>query len=114
MIDFTISIDQGATYQLAITVKQGGVPFDLTGWAARMQFRPSAESGDVLLDCTQSNGRIKVSEDGTLGQIEVLLPAVETGRFVFRDAVFDVLISKGAESRRVLRGSVVIVPAVTR
>lgn len=114
---FNLTIEAGATYKLALTVKTGTAvdapAFDLTGWEPRMQLRPSARSLDVLLDCRPANGRLTVT-DAASGQILLNIPNTDTARLDFESAVYDMVIASTTETRRLLAGTVTVSPAVTR
>lgn len=113
---FNLNIEANATYKLALTVRTGvdenAPPMDLTGWAPRLQIRPDADSLNVLLDCSLENGRLAIS--ATAGKIFLLLSATDTARMSFAEAVYDMIISNAAETRRILQGLVVVSKAVTK
>ena len=115
--NFNPVIEAGATYRLALTVRNGPTtaapPMDLTGWEPRMQLRPAADSLDVLLDCRPANGRLSIA-DAAAGQILLNIPASDTARLDFAAAVYDLIIASAGETRRLLQGEVKISPAVTR
>ena len=55
--NYKISIDQGATYSLALTYKDSaGAAINLTGYTAAMQIRSSYESTTTVLSLTSSAG----------------------------------------------------------
>ena len=86
-----LTIYQGATFAEEFEWKtQAGdsgpvVAVDLTGYVARMQVRPSANSSVVLLDCTSTNGKIVI--DG--GDIIMNVSAAETAALSFDTAYYD-------------------------
>lgn len=115
--NFNPAIEAGATYRLALIVRNGPTtaapPMDLAGWEPRMQLRPAADSLDVLLDCRPANARLTVA-DAAAGKILLDIPASDTARLDFSAAVYDLIIVSAAETRRLLQGVVSVSPAVTR
>lgn len=63
-----LSIEQGATFaQQLIWQQSDGEPVDLSGYAARMQIRPSVRSADVLLELNTENGGLALwGSDGSV------------------------------------------------
>ena len=111
---FDITIEQGATFTLSLVWKDSaGAPTDLTGWAARMQVRPSHGSDLVLLSLSSTSGGITLG--GTAGTIEVVASATATAAITGRKAVYDIeLAAPGGAVTRLLQGQVTISPEVTR
>lgn len=107
-------VEQGATYQLDITWKQpDGTPVNLTDYTARMQFRKSKTSTDILFSGTTSNGIITLG--GAAGTISITIPASTTDDFAFRSAVYDLeLESAGGVVYRLVEGCVQVSKEVTR
>lgn len=116
--NFDLALEAGATYKLALAVKNGPTQaspaLDLTGWTPRMQIRRDARALGVVLDCRPTNGRISVT-DPTQGTILLSIPADDTARLDLADAVYDVIIEhSNGEVRRLLQGKVTVSAAVTR
>jgi hypothetical protein len=108
-----ILIEQGATFRHTLLVKQGGLPFDLTSYTVRMQVRRSYSVEALLLELTESNGRILV--DPEEGRIDLSIDAEDTEALSFKDGVYDLEIeSVGGEVTRLLQGVVTLSPEVTR
>jgi hypothetical protein len=110
---YKIVVEQGATFHMDFTIYVDDTTvWNLTGYSARMQVRASVESVDVILSATNSN---YITLGGTAGTVDLDLPASVTedlpaGRFVYD---FE-LVSAGGEVWRVLEGSFVVDPEVTR
>jgi len=107
-------IEQGAMCRAVLRLRdESGQPMNLAGCTARMQIRPQPRSSELLHELTSdSGGGIEIGEtEGTL----TLTVAPETSlTFTWRNAVYDLLlIDPGGEPTRVLKGSVMIDPAVT-
>jgi hypothetical protein len=110
-----LKIEQGATLDKLITWKSGEPPepVDLTGCAARAQFREKIESTQVLLELSTENGMLELG--GTAGTVRYRVNAVTTAAMQWRSAVHDLEIIFPDETvRRLIYGSVSVSPEVTR
>jgi len=67
-----LTIDQGSTWIVVITLKSASGAWDLTGHTLRMQIRESAQSSTIIASpaCTVT--------DATNGKIQVKLTAAQT------------------------------------
>lgn len=89
------------------------VPYNVTGWTARMQFRSSIASPTVLDEFTTENGRIVVN--GAAGQFTLKASATQTSAWSFTSAVYDLeIVDTSGNVIRLLKGNVVVDPEVTR
>jgi len=111
---YNLYIEQGATFQKTLTWKDSsGSAIDLTGYTARMQFRRSAASSEVLYSATTENGAITLG--GAAGTIAIVISATATAAFTFGCAVYDLeVISSGGVVYRLLEGGVEVSLEVTR
>lgn len=117
-----LSIDQGSTWTHAFIVNQPApegtpveslVPADLTGYTARMQVRKTVDNPHILLELTTGNDRIIITS--LTGRIDLLVDAATTAALNFTTAVYDLeIVSAGGTVTRLVRGSVTLVPEVTR
>jgi hypothetical protein len=112
-----IEIKQGADFQLGVTWQDDSeTPIDLTGYTARCQVRASMEAETTLLSITEEesdDGQVAIGDDGEFtiwfknAATELLDPTTS--------AVWDVeLVSPGNIVTRLLEGTAVITPEVTR
>lgn len=107
--NYDLSIDAGQTYSLAITVENT----NLTGYSARCQFRRNISSSTVVYDGTTVNGKI-VLTDAANGVLTLNLTDTETSA-LSGIYVYDLeIVSGSGQVTRILQGSVVISPEVTR
>lgn len=111
---YDIIVEQGATFTLAMTWKDSaGSAVNLTGYTARMQVRPAADSTGTLLTLTTENGRIALG--GAAGTITLTVAASDTAALTAGTGVYDIeLVSGGGVVTRLLQGSVTISREVTR
>lgn len=118
-------IEQGATFQLGLTlstgglVADGGVAIDLTGYEVRMQVRKRVASATTLLFLSTNvvddpDLHIEVT-DAVNGEVVITIPATETEAFTWFSGTYDLEIeSAGGFVRRLLYGSVKVTKEVTR
>lgn len=120
-VTYNIAMEQGATYeQDFIWTDTNDQPYNLTGYAARMQIRPTIDSNQVLDSYTTANGRITVSSNGT---IKLLVPATVTAGYTnwptlaagqSAVAVYDLELESGGVVTRLLKGKITLDFEVTR
>lgn len=111
MLNLTLS--QGATWKLALTYQNAnGTPIDLTNYTARMQARPSYDSSTVSLNLTNGSG---ITLGGTAGTINLLVGATTTASIGAAQYVYDMeLVSGSGEVTRLIEGTLIVTPEVTR
>lgn len=108
-----IIMPKGSTYSETFTYKIDGNPVNLTGYTARMQARQSHTSSSTVLNMTTENG--KISLGGTAGTITLNLTATETAAITQTQLVWDIeLVSAGGQVQRLIEGSIILTPEVTR
>lgn len=108
-------INQGATFNSLRIVYKDPVtllPIDLTGYSARMQIRLNHASDTIILDLPGDDGDILLGTDE--GVIQVDIPASVTEALPAVKGVYDLELITGTYVERLLEGSVVITPEVTR
>lgn len=103
-------LKQGSTWDPVVTWKPGGVPMNLTGWFARMQFRTEAkEEPEVEILCTIPNP--------LTGQIFLKLEASQTDLLEVGKYLYDLELVRPAlpedEVRCILEGSVAVKANIT-
>ena len=86
-----ILVDQGKTFDRTILYKVGGVPFDNTGFEARMQVRRNYNSLVPALSLSSTSGEIVLG--GANGQIGWAVSAVDMedliGEYVYDLELYD-------------------------
>lgn len=112
-----LAIEQGATWRHGLQVRQGvgaqAPGMNLTGYTARMQLRNELPAPAVLLELTNTNGRIVITP--LTGELMLVLTATETAALSFDGAVYDLeIVSSGGEVTRLLQGKVSLSLEVTR
>lgn len=111
---YNISVDQGATFERLLTVKDGSDSlFDFSNYTARMQIRRDIDETDVMIELTTENGYITLG--GTAGTINLYMPPVVTQALTTRDCVYDLeIIDAAGKVYRLLKGQVRVDKEVTR
>lgn len=111
---YNITVEQGATFTLNLVYKDNNAtPINLTGYTARMQIRRNYNAVTPLATFTTENGRITLGT--TNGAVAVTGEAALTASLTGRVAVYDLeLIAPSGVVTRLIRGSVTIIPEVTK
>jgi hypothetical protein len=113
--NYNFTINQGATLSKAMVyyMPDEVTPFNLTGYTARMQIRPSVASSVILATLTTENGGITLG--GTAGTIVLTMSAAATAVLNFDVAAYDMeIVSGGGVVTRLLGGNVTLCKEVTR
>jgi len=120
---YNLLIEQGATYQVEIQYKDSnGVAVDLTGYSGKLQIRPSTGS-PIAYICLSSS----LQPDGTglnfsgsygttpptSGSIGIYISAISSSLLTFDTGVYDLEISSGSFTTRLLQGNVQLSKEVT-
>jgi hypothetical protein len=109
--EYPITIEQGSNFQLQFRWKVDGVIVDLTSSTAEMQLRRSY-STPVVFGLNSFNGRILLG--GALGTVSLELSPEETAEIPAGNFLYDLEITTGAVVRKLIKGSVVVIPEVTK
>lgn len=111
---YNITIEQGATFRLRLTLTDGTEPTPLTGYIARMQIRQKVQSTEVIYALTTENGGITIT--ALAGQLDLYISDEDTSGFTFRSAVYDLELEDvgSGEVVRVIQGAIILSPEVTR
>ena len=116
---YNITIEQGATYSLPITVSDtisgSSVLRDLTGYTARMKIKENVADTAALLELTTENGRIVIDADQATntGEMSLAIAASVTASLDFDRGVYDLELVNGAVVERLLEGKVIFRKEVT-
>lgn len=108
-------INQGADFLISFQYLEDDAvtPVDLTGYTARMQIRPNANSTTVYFDGTTENGRIVITP--AEGVVSVNIPNSETTDMNFMYGAYDLeIVSDGGVVTRLVQGKVVLSKEVTK
>lgn len=118
-----ITVEQGADFYMLLTLKDSdGEPIDLTGHSFRGKIRATPSESAVIAEFDFT--LLDQSDDETIGQVEVEIPAVETAAIV-ADAsedfertltyfAYDIESDSGGAVTRWLEGTVTLSPECTK
>jgi hypothetical protein len=108
-----LTFPQGATWKLAMTYTDSdGAPINLTNYTARMQARSVFESATTVLSLVNGTG---ITLGGTAGTINLLVAATVTAAIDADQYVYDLEIASASnEVTRVVQGTLIVTPEVTR
>lgn len=114
MAQYDITIDKGATFQLAVTWKsQAGAVMDLTGFTARMAIRHRITDATTVVDLTTANARIAITP--ATGRVDLTIDAATTAAVAVTSGVYDLeMVAPAGVVTRLLEGKVTFTPEVTR
>jgi len=116
--------EQGATFKRTIEIEEPDliadptgetfVPYDLTGFTARMQVRRTIDSSNFLLSLTTENGTLEINPSGSTNVIAINVSASVTAS-LNTSGIYDIEIqNEQGEVSRVLQGNFTVIPEVTR
>ena len=106
---YNFILEQGATFNRQLTVKDDGSVMDLTGYSVASKMRSTHDSSTVVgtFTCTISNA--------SGGIITVSMPSSTTAAIEEAIYVYDLEITSGAGIvTRLLQGQITVNPEVTR
>lgn len=108
---YKLTLDEGATNELAITLSEDGVPTDLTGCSFMLRLRPDPCSEIILLDLPTEGLGGYVIDDPLTGRVVFTFEPAATCGATWQNAVFTVEMTDTlGRILRVLQGPVVLVP----
>jgi len=121
---YNITIEQGSTFGRLISLEQPDIAADptgatfeeynLSGHTARMQIRRTVESTSTMLSLTTENGGIVINPGTPDNEIEIVISAANTATLT-TDGVYDLeIINNGGAVSKVIRGTITLIPEVTR
>jgi hypothetical protein len=103
---------QGSTFSQQLTWTIEDVPVNLETYTARMQVREKHSSKFPVIDInTENNGIVLGGEEGT---IDLYIDFDVTSAIVPKTYVYDLEIVSSSEVVRLMEGSFIVTPEVTR
>lgn len=111
--NYNLKATQGTTFYFKFTILTAGSPWNLTGYTARMQVRPTVEATKVLLNLNTENGTMSIN--ASLGEVSISVPATTMAGVISGKHVYDIeLVSGGGEVTKPLKGKFTVEAEVTR
>lgn len=119
---YNITCQQGSTFSRTITLKYPDpnsppldptyLPWNFTGYTARMQVRRTVDSSTTIISLTTENGRITLA--GNSGIMELNISAADTAT-ITSSGVYDIeIISDTGIVSRIMQGNFTLSQEVTR
>lgn len=110
-----LTIEQGAVYTLNLALYSDTAmttPIDISGYTAAMQIRENKGDATPVITLTSSSGL-------TIGgvndnEIDVLITSAQTALFNFSTGYYDLEITSGGSTERLIEGTVTLSKEVTR
>lgn len=116
---YNITCEQGSTFTRIITVEYPDpddptafLPWDFTGYTARMQIRRTIESATPMIELTTENGGIAFTDEEN-GQLTVFMTDEQTAALE-TSGVYDLEIINGGEVSKLIKGTFTLLLEVTR
>lgn len=110
LLDLTLA--QGSTWSISMTYQDAnGSAIDLTGYEARMQARESYGAAVPVLSLTDGSG---ITLGGTAGTINVNVAATATTEINAAQYVYDLELISESVVTRLIQGTLIVTPEVTR
>ena len=106
-----LTLNKGSAYRIVFKLLNNGSNVDLTGHSLRGQIRPSVASSVVLLDMSSANLLLNLGNS----TVTMILPERFTRRVSQTSVVYDIeLLNTLAESSKIIAGTIIFIPEVTR
>lgn len=109
-VEYPLTIEQGSTFQKQLRWKVDGQVMNLTGYTAKMQARKNY-GGAVGFELSTANSRILLGGAG--GTVSLEMAPDETAALPVGNFVYDLELTTGGVVRKLIRGTVVVVPEAT-
>ena len=116
---YNITCEQGSTFSRLITVEYPDpddetvmLPWDFTGYTARMQIRRTIDSATPMIELTTENGGIEFTDEDA-GQLTVTMTAEETAGLEI-SGVYDLELISGSIVSKLIKGTFTLLLEVTR
>ena len=106
-----LTLNKGSAYRIVFKLLNNGSNVDLTGNSLRGQIRPSVASSAVLLEMSSANLLLNLGNS----TVTMILPERFTRRVSQTSVVYDIeLLNTLAESSKIITGTMIFIPEVTR
>ena len=106
-----LTLNKGSAYRIVFKLLNNGLDVNLTGNSLRGQIRASVASSVVLLDMSSANLLLNLGNS----TVTMILPERFTRRVSQTSVVYDIeLLNTLAESSKIIAGTIIFIPEVTR
>ena len=108
--NYNLNITRGSNFSVRLIAKdENGTPINLSGYSANAQVRHHYSSTGVLLDLSPTPVEPKAS-----GYIDIYLSGTQTSGVPIVQGVYDLEISAGSYTNKLIKGYANIFPEVSR
>ena len=112
---YNLVCEQAATFnfqfQILNNTTSGSTPWNLSTYSGTMTVRPFVGSQTTTVVASTANGRMVL--DGANGRVTVTIDAATTETFTAGRYVYDLVVTTGATTTRLLEGKFTVSPGVT-
>jgi hypothetical protein len=108
---YNLVCDQATTFNFQFQIKNDSTPWNLTGYTGTMTVRPFVGDSTTTVVATTANGRMVF--DNANGRITVTIDATTTGAIAAGRYAYDLVVTTGATTTRLLEGKFIVTGAVT-
>lgn len=112
---YNLVCDQATTFNFQFQVlnntTSGSTPWNLSTYSATMTVRPFAGATTTTVVATNTNGRIAI--DGPNGRITVTIDPATTAAFAPGRYAYDLVVTTGVTTTRLLEGKFTVTAGVT-
>ena len=106
-----LTLNKGSAYRIVFKLLNNGADVNLTGNSLRGQIRASVASSVVLLEMSSANLLLNLGNS----TVTMILPERFTRRVSQTSVVYDIeLLNTLAESSKIITGTMIFIPEVTR
>lgn len=109
--DLDLRMYQGATFRYILTWLEDDVPKNLTNYTARMQVRSTWDAATTILDIDTDDD---ITLGGAAGTITIEVAATDTADINPGLYVYDLELVTGSTVTRLVEGTFMVSPEVTR
>jgi len=108
---YNLVCDQATTFNFQFQIKNDSTPWNLTGYTGTMTVRPFVGASTTTVVASTANGRMVF--DNANGRITVTINAATTGAISAARYAYDLVVTTGATTTRLLEGKFIVTGAVT-
>jgi hypothetical protein len=108
-----LTVEQYATFKTSFVwkTKSTNEAVDLSSYTGALQIRRTPADAVALVSLTSGNG---IDIEGPLGRVNIEIAASVTSTLSPGRYVYDLVLTSGDEKKRLVEGSIIVDPGVTR
>lgn len=108
---FNLVCEQATTFNFQFQIKNDSTPWDLSGYTGTMTVRPFVGANTTTVVASTANGRMTL--DDLNGRVTVTIAASITEDITPSRYSYDLVLTSGSTTTRILEGRFVVTGAVT-